>query len=114
TIIRLELAGRSGGCRAPGCRPVIFIFQSPPGGYAKLATSQAPSSSKIKIGIVGGTGYTGVELLRLLATHPQADLQVITSRGEAGVHVADLFPSLRRSEERRVGKAGRVGQRPQH
>src|SRR5690606_17246393 len=95
TIIRLELAGRSGGCRAPGCRPVIFIFQSPPGGYAKLATSQAPSSSKIKIGIVGGTGYTGVELLRLLAAHPQADLQVITSRGEAGVHVADLFPSLR-------------------
>lgn len=53
------------------------------------------SSSKIKIGIVGGTGYTGVELLRLLAAHPQADLQVITSRGEAGVDVADLFPSLR-------------------
>lgn len=53
------------------------------------------SSSKIKIGIVGGTGYTGVELLRLLAAHPQADLQVITSRGEAGVSVADLFPSLR-------------------
>ena len=37
----------------------------------------------IKIGIIGGTGYTGVELLRLLAAHPQADLRVITSRGEA-------------------------------
>ncbi|OOY42073.1 N-acetyl-gamma-glutamyl-phosphate reductase, partial [Solemya velum gill symbiont] len=49
----------------------------------------------IKIGIVGGTGYTGVDLLRLLAMHPQADLQVITSRGEAGRPVADLFPSLR-------------------
>lgn len=51
--------------------------------------------SKLKIGIVGGTGYTGVELLRLLALHPQAELTVITSRGEAGLPVADMFPSLR-------------------
>lgn len=50
---------------------------------------------KIKVGIVGGTGYTGVELLRLLARHPQVQLQVITSRGEAGLPVADMFPSLR-------------------
>ncbi len=49
----------------------------------------------IKIGILGGTGYTGVELLRLLATHPQADLRVITSRGEAGKKVTDLFSNLR-------------------
>ncbi len=49
----------------------------------------------IKIGIIGGTGYTGVELLRLLAAHPEADLRVITSRGEAGKKVADLFSSLR-------------------
>jgi len=49
----------------------------------------------IKVGIIGGTGYTGVELLRLLAGHPKAQLQVITSRGEAGRPVADLFPSLR-------------------
>ena len=49
----------------------------------------------IKIGIIGGTGYTGVELLRLLAAHPQADLRVITSRGEAGKKVAALFSNLR-------------------
>lgn len=49
----------------------------------------------IKVGIVGGTGYTGVELLRLLAVHPKAQLRAITSRGEAGKKVADLFPSLR-------------------
>lgn len=49
----------------------------------------------IKVGIVGGTGYTGVELLRLLAQHPQAELRVITSRGDAGTAVADMFPSLR-------------------
>jgi N-acetyl-gamma-glutamyl-phosphate reductase len=49
----------------------------------------------IKIGIVGGTGYTGVELLRLLAQHPQAQLRAITSRKEAGTAVAAMFPSLR-------------------
>ena len=49
----------------------------------------------IRIGIIGGTGYTGVELLRLLAEHPDASLEVITSRGEAGTPVASLFPSLR-------------------
>lgn len=49
----------------------------------------------IRIGIVGGTGYTGVELLRLLAQHPEAELVAITSRKEAGMPVADLFPNLR-------------------
>ena len=49
----------------------------------------------IKIGIVGGTGYTGVELLRILATHPQAELTAITSRKEDGLPVADMYPSLR-------------------
>ncbi|WP_297485532.1 N-acetyl-gamma-glutamyl-phosphate reductase [Ferrovum sp.] len=49
----------------------------------------------IKVGIVGGTGYTGVELLRLVAQHPEMKLSVITSRKEAGQKVADLFPSLR-------------------
>lgn len=53
------------------------------------------SIKKLKIGIVGGTGYTGVELLRLLALHPHAELVAITSRGEAGLPVADMFPSLR-------------------
>ena len=52
-------------------------------------------AKKLKIGIVGGTGYTGVELLRLLAVHPHAELTAITSRGEAGLPVADMFPSLR-------------------
>ncbi|MDT8387765.1 MAG: N-acetyl-gamma-glutamyl-phosphate reductase [Thiogranum sp.] len=49
----------------------------------------------IKVGIVGGTGYTGVELLRLLALHPEVQLEIITSRGEAGTRVCDLFPNLR-------------------
>ena len=49
----------------------------------------------LKIGIVGGTGYTGVELLRLLALHPHVEITAVTSRGEAGLPVADMFPSLR-------------------
>lgn len=49
----------------------------------------------IEVGIVGGTGYTGIELIRLLLQHPQARLKVLTSRSEAGVKVADMFPSLR-------------------
>nr|VFK32529.1 MAG: N-acetyl-gamma-glutamyl-phosphate reductase [Candidatus Kentron sp. MB]VFK75965.1 MAG: N-acetyl-gamma-glutamyl-phosphate reductase [Candidatus Kentron sp. MB] len=50
----------------------------------------------IRIGIVGGTGYTGVELLRLLVQHPEVSLQVITSRAEAGNPVQRIFPNLRR------------------
>lgn len=49
----------------------------------------------IKVGIVGGTGYTGVELLRLLATHPEVELVAVTSRKEDGMPIADMFPSLR-------------------
>ena len=49
----------------------------------------------IKAGIVGGTGYTGVELLRILARHPQVRIAAITSRAEAGTPVVKMFPSLR-------------------
>jgi N-acetyl-gamma-glutamyl-phosphate reductase len=49
----------------------------------------------VRVGVVGGTGYTGVELLRLLAGHPGVELRAITSRAEAGTPVAKLFPSLR-------------------
>jgi N-acetyl-gamma-glutamyl-phosphate reductase len=49
----------------------------------------------VKVGIIGGTGYTGVELLRLLAQHPRVELKVITSRGEAGKPVAEMFANLR-------------------
>ena len=49
----------------------------------------------VKVGIVGGTGYTGVELLRLLAGHPHVELRAITSRADAGMPVSQMFPSLR-------------------
>ena len=49
----------------------------------------------LAVGVVGGTGYTGAELLRLLVTHPQVELKCVTSRSESGILVADLFPNLR-------------------
>lgn len=49
----------------------------------------------IKVGIVGGTGYTGVELLRLLAMHPSVDVQVVTSRAEKGLRIDAVYPNLR-------------------
>jgi len=53
------------------------------------------TDKKLKVGIVGGTGYTGVELLRLLSLHPGVEIAVVTSRGEAGMPVAELYPNLR-------------------
>jgi N-acetyl-gamma-glutamyl-phosphate reductase len=53
------------------------------------------TEKQIKIGIVGGTGYTGVELLRMLSQHPNAQLSMITSRKEAGTRLDAMFPSLR-------------------
>jgi len=66
----------------------------------------------IKVGIVGGTGYTGVELLRLLAQHPDVEVEAITSRSEAGLAVSELYPNLRgHYDELRFSEpdAGRLG-----
>jgi N-acetyl-gamma-glutamyl-phosphate reductase len=60
----------------------------------------------VKVGIVGGTGYTGVELLRLLAQHPEVDLRAITSRKEAGTPVSAMFPGLRRHIDLKFSEPG--------
>ena len=51
--------------------------------------------ARARIGIVGGTGYTGVELLRILIQHPRAQVVLLTSRSEAGMRADEFFPSLR-------------------
>lgn len=52
-------------------------------------------ASTISVGIVGGTGYTGVELLRILSRHPSVSVKYLTSRSEASKSVSEIFPSLR-------------------
>lgn len=59
----------------------------------------------IKVGIVGGTGYTGIELIRLLHGHPEVELTAITSRSEAGRPLAELVPSF-------IGAASLVFEEP--
>lgn len=49
----------------------------------------------IQVGIVGGTGYTGVELIRLLIAHPDVEIKMVTSRAEAGKPISELYPNLR-------------------
>jgi N-acetyl-gamma-glutamyl-phosphate reductase len=62
---------------------------------ASAIKADVGEANRIEVGIVGGTGYTGAELLRLLAHHPRFRPTVVTSRGEAGQAVAALFPGLR-------------------
>lgn len=50
---------------------------------------------KFKVGIVGGSGYTGIELLRFLLQHPQVEIVTITGRKDAGTPVEKMYPSLR-------------------
>ena len=60
----------------------------------------------VNVGIVGGTGYSGVELLRLLSTHPQVNIEVITSRTNAGKPVGEVFQNLRSMDELRYVEPG--------
>src|SRR3990170_3471830 len=50
--------------------------------------------SMVQVGIVGASGYTGAELLRLAAQHPELEVAVATGDSQAGSRAADLYPSL--------------------
>jgi N-acetyl-gamma-glutamyl-phosphate reductase len=54
----------------------------------------AKLSNAVRIGILGASGYTGAELLRLLARHPQAEIRVLTANAKAGKPVGEVFPHL--------------------
>ncbi len=49
---------------------------------------------KTRVGIIGATGYTGVELLRLLFLHPEVEVTALTSQKYAGIPIDQVFPSL--------------------
>src|SRR5512133_2719440 len=50
----------------------------------------------LHVGIIGASGYTGVELARLLAGHPEIRLTAATSRQYAGKQLSEVFPNLRK------------------
>lgn len=52
-------------------------------------------AGKQRVGVVGGTGYAGAELLRLLAVHPEVELVAVTGRRQVGAPVTDAYPQLR-------------------
>jgi N-acetyl-gamma-glutamyl-phosphate reductase len=54
---------------------------------------------KTKVAIIGATGYTGVELLRLLLRHPEVEVTALTSQKYAGVPIGQVFPSLAKQIE---------------
>jgi N-acetyl-gamma-glutamyl-phosphate reductase len=100
SVRRSVCARRAAGSNSPSVNPICGVVagqKKPPFGGFFLYHLQLIFEVKtvLKVGIVGGTGYTGVELLRLLAGHPQVELRVITSRADAGTLVSQMFPSLR-------------------
>src|SRR5947209_2328318 len=108
---RRDAASSSRNDRRKSCREHVARTKPPKSGfvvwgpttYADAESFKTPHKwpvphgidHMIKVGVVGGTGYTGVELLRILASHPQVQVKAITSRAETGVKVAEHFPSLR-------------------
>ncbi len=68
---------------------------SPPGGSSDPAQGRRDHGDRrVTVGIVGASGFTGAELLRLLVGHPNLDLCVATGDSMAGTRIADLYPSL--------------------
>jgi N-acetyl-gamma-glutamyl-phosphate reductase len=54
------------------------------------------TANKLRIGILGASGYTGAELLRLLALHPGIDIRLLTADRQAGKPLSEIFPHLGR------------------
>lgn len=52
------------------------------------------STNRLRIGILGASGYTGAELIRLLARHPQTEIRILTADRQAGKPLAEVFPHL--------------------
>ena len=46
------------------------------------------------VGIIGANGYTGSELVRLLAFHPKVELQFLYSRSNSGIKISEIYPDL--------------------
>ena len=52
------------------------------------------STRKINVGIIGASGYTGADAVRLLAGHPHAEIKLLTGNAHAGKALADIYPQF--------------------
>src|SRR5499426_2853775 len=59
-----------------------------------LEKAVGKSTNRLRIGILGASGYTGAELVRLLARHPHAEIRLLTADRQAGRPLAEVFPHL--------------------
>src|SRR4051794_15928510 len=77
---------RNGALQRPRLQAAARCAASPP--------QEAAMAAKVRIGILGASGYTGSELMRLLLRHPRAELSLLTAESKAGKPVADVFPQF--------------------
>jgi N-acetyl-gamma-glutamyl-phosphate reductase len=68
----------------------------------------------VKVGIIGASGYSGEELVRLLSRHPDVSLEVVTSRQLAGQPASSVFPVLRQRAEELIISESDVTMLSQH
>ncbi|GFN21887.1 N-acetyl-gamma-glutamyl-phosphate reductase [Thermanaeromonas sp. C210] len=89
-------AGRSGGAPADGH---FWSEVKARAGRVSQVTAREPGSlgglQLVKVAVIGATGYTGAELVRLLARHPHVELAALTSHSFAGQNMDRVYPSLR-------------------
>ena len=64
------------------------------------------SAGKISVGIIGASGYTGADAVRLLAAHPNAEIKLLTGNAHAGKELAEIYPQFAGLDAPR-GEAGR-------
>jgi len=66
----------------------------------------AKFSNQVRVGVLGASGYTGADLLRLLVTHPHASISLMTADRHAGKPIGDVFPHLGRYDLPDLTKVG--------
>ena len=69
-------------------------------------------ATKVRIGILGASGYTGAELVRMLLRHPRAEIALLTAERSAGKAMREVFPQFSpyQSADARRHRRHRLGQ----
>ena len=73
---------------------------------------RAMAGERVRIGILGASGYTGAELLRLLGDHPRAEIRALTAERQAGKPIGEVFPQLADLRPADLGRRSRTSTWP--